>query len=119
VIDPGKWKWFGYAGHLCVAAECRFHLFTQVGDHLISTVGAGHPGGGERKTIGSGPGDYFETYVFEAGPPCSADGCDCGGMPTLASLIELDGVRARTAADAQANHLRQSWRYAELDGAPR
>lgn len=33
------WKWFGNAGHLIVAQWCRFHLCTQVGDHLVSTVG--------------------------------------------------------------------------------
>lgn len=38
-IPVSEWKWFGNAGHLCVAQWCRFHLCTQVGDLLISTVG--------------------------------------------------------------------------------
>jgi hypothetical protein len=33
------WKWFGHAGHLCVSQWCRYHLCTQVGKYLISTVG--------------------------------------------------------------------------------
>jgi hypothetical protein len=34
-----EWKWFGSAGHLCVGHDCRFHLCTLIGEHLISTVG--------------------------------------------------------------------------------
>lgn len=33
------WKWFGTAAHLCVGHWCRFHLATQVGQYLVSTVG--------------------------------------------------------------------------------
>ena len=38
-IPESEWKWFGNAGHLCVAQWCRFHLCTQIGEYLISTVG--------------------------------------------------------------------------------
>ncbi len=34
-----EWRWFGNAGHLCVADWCRFHLCTQIGPFLVSTVG--------------------------------------------------------------------------------
>ncbi len=33
------WKWFGHAGHLIVSHDCRFHLCTLIGEHLVSTVG--------------------------------------------------------------------------------
>jgi hypothetical protein len=33
------WKWFGHAAHFICGHSCRFHLATQVGDYLISTVG--------------------------------------------------------------------------------
>lgn len=39
MIPKTNWKWFGHAGHLCVAQWCRFHLCTQVGGYLVSTVG--------------------------------------------------------------------------------
>lgn len=39
MIRPENWKWFGHAGHLIVARHCQFHLTTQVGNYLISTVG--------------------------------------------------------------------------------
>lgn len=32
-------KWFGHAGHFICAPWCRFHLTTQVGPWLVSTVG--------------------------------------------------------------------------------
>jgi hypothetical protein len=32
-------KWFGHAAHFICGPWCRFHLATQVGDYLISTVG--------------------------------------------------------------------------------
>lgn len=33
------WKWFGSAGHFICGHWCRFHLCTQVGSYLISTIG--------------------------------------------------------------------------------
>lgn len=38
-IEKSDWKWFGDAGHLIVAQWCHFHLCTQVGPWLVSTVG--------------------------------------------------------------------------------
>lgn len=34
-----NWKWFGNAGHFICGSNCRFHMCTQVGDYLVSTVG--------------------------------------------------------------------------------
>lgn len=39
MIAQSNWKWFGNAGHFICAQWCRFHLCTQVGTHLVSTVG--------------------------------------------------------------------------------
>ena len=39
IVDVATWKWFGAAGHLIVGRWCRFHLCTQVGSWLVSTVG--------------------------------------------------------------------------------
>lgn len=38
-IHERDWKWFGNPGHLIVSRWCRFHLCTQIGAFLISTVG--------------------------------------------------------------------------------
>lgn len=39
MTDKKEWKWFGVAGHFICAHYCRFHMCTQVGEYLISTVG--------------------------------------------------------------------------------
>ena len=39
MIPQNKWKWFGNAGHFIGGNHCRFHLCTQVGKYLVSTVG--------------------------------------------------------------------------------
>lgn len=42
-----KIRWFGNAGHFICARWCQFHLTTQVGKYLVSTVGEYWP---ERST---------------------------------------------------------------------
>lgn len=38
-IPESEWRWFGNAGHFIGGNSCRFHLCTQVGNYLVSTVG--------------------------------------------------------------------------------
>ena len=38
-IPERDWKWFGHAAHFICGHWCRFHLATQIGDYLVSTVG--------------------------------------------------------------------------------
>ncbi len=45
----GDWKWFGNAGHFICANHCRFHMTTQVGPWLVSTVGQYWPERGSRE----------------------------------------------------------------------
>lgn len=44
-----NWKWFGNAGHFICAQWCRFHLCTQVGKYLVSSVGEYWPERGVRE----------------------------------------------------------------------
>ena len=39
MIPQSKWVWFGNAAHFIGGRSCRFHMATQVGDYLVSTVG--------------------------------------------------------------------------------
>ena len=34
-VPESEWVWCGYAGHLIVAAQCRLHLHTRIGDYRI------------------------------------------------------------------------------------
>ncbi len=115
-IPESKWRWFGHAGHLIVWESCHFHLCTQVGTFLISTIGDYYPMGrdgtrGKRETIGAGEDSFFETYVFHAGKPC--DDAECGGCgrPDNGGG-EIDGTRSGTAAEAARQHMAYCRKYA-------
>lgn len=130
ILHPkDTWKWFGNAAHLIVGSHCRFHMATQVGDYLISTVGEWVPPesmwdyNAERKGITlKGKGDareadylrrvgfheigadrLYETMVFKAGEPCDAKECNCG-IPTIDGH-EFDMEPNNTKRDAQDSHM--------------
>jgi len=118
IIEEKDWKWFGNAGHFICGKWCRFHLCTQVGDYLVSTVGEYVP---PHKTAGTeqaersylkenplgediGSGRKFETMAFKAGPPCVAADCGCG-MPTPDDWSELEADCYNTRPAATEGHL--------------
>ncbi len=127
-IPEAEWKWFGNAGHFICSQWCRFHLCTQVGPWLISSVGQyvhpRHSQGNERQEAkwlqenwpgeDIGSGRKYETLVFLAGEPCSTPGCGCG-MPTLDDPSEVDGEGCNTAKEATANHYKYCRSYAAKD----
>jgi len=102
VIPRDRWQWFGSAGHFCAGHYCRFHLTTQVGKYLISTVGDYHPAGlsntSPAQTIGIDR--TYETMVFAAGPNCE---CGCG-LPEAAGG-NLDFAGYTNPKDATLGHL--------------
>lgn len=102
-IDPSKWVWFGYPQHFIGAAKCRFHLATLIGNRLVSTVGdCRNTDKDEPGAIGSGPDEFFETYVFKSSPSDRRDSCGC--CAAITSYSELDGRRCKTAVEATAMH---------------
>lgn len=100
------WKWFGHAGHFIGGYACRFHLCTQVGPWLVSTVGelawSTHAKGSPFEDVGYGR--KFETMVFKAGKTCRAMDCNCG-LPSLSPPTELAMRGYNTAGEATAGHL--------------
>jgi len=123
------WKWFGHAGHFICSQWCRFHLCTQVGKYLISTVGEYVPDSDVRGVIAESRGiklegqgdarlaDYmekvgfeeigyqrkYETMVFEAGKPCTIADCNCG-LPVPANYSDLDTAGYNDAGEATRGH---------------
>jgi hypothetical protein len=95
MVCESEWRWFGNPGHFICSRWCRFHLCTQVGEYLVSTVGEyvslRNSGGSERKEakyldkhpLGEeiGCDRFFETMVFKCGEVCSCAECGCG-LPT-------------------------------------
>ncbi len=122
-----EWKWFGNAAHFCLGQWCRFHLATQVGPWLISTVGELVPlscsQGSEKKEhewLNTHPlgeeiayGRLFETMVFKAGEPCNSEYCDCG-IPEP-SGHELARLPANSRKDAADNHMLLCMKWADKE----
>ncbi|MGD0052596.1 MAG: hypothetical protein ABSD03_12405 [Vulcanimicrobiaceae bacterium] len=125
VVPVSEWRWFGRAAHFICAGWCRFHLATEVGDFVVSTVGeylpidsvqtvfarvrgfpltlAGEAREAEfiEKNGGYediGLGRKFETGVFRAGEPCTAKGCDCGQR----RIVVTPCLHAEGYSDAKA-----------------
>ena len=140
-IERGEWKWFGAHGHFVCGHYCRWHLCTQVGPWLVSSVGRLLLSEGVRELLARSRGvelkgmgdareaDYldkigyeplgggkatFETMVFRAGPPCAEEGCDCG-QPTPSDWTEVAGERYATAGEATAGHYRWCDEFAGME----
>lgn len=105
-----KWTWYGHAGHLCAAYNCRFHLCTKVGGYLVSTVGD-YFERGIRNTVGAYKDSFFETFVFNVlpGSSCSDLACLCG-LPNV-DWVNIEGVRCATAGEASKTHMRMCKKY--------
>ena len=118
------WKWFGDPGHFICGQWCRFHLTTQVGKVLVSTLGRYvHP----RHSAGSGKadGEYlakningdeigfcrtYETMVFVAGFTCRSELSGCGMPDTVRPGIDMRGYN--DAGAATRGHLAMCRRWA-------
>lgn len=137
MIETSEWRWFGNAGHFICSQWCQFHLCTEVGEVLVSTVGQYFPDEGVREILAKSRGvtlegmgddrtaDYmeklgfedigykrkFETMVFRiTGPRCELPDCDCG-MPKV-SWSELDTEGYNRAGDAARGHMAICERWA-------
>jgi hypothetical protein len=109
-IPESEWKWFGYPGHFICAYKCRFHLATQIGKHLISTVGDMRERNSD-KPQEIGYKRLYETMVFLAGEICSIPDCNCG-LPSLGGG-EIICRGYNTAGEANMGHLEICNEYAD------
>ena len=138
MIDPKNWKWFGTPGHFIASSHCRFHMCTQVGKYIVSTVGeyvpdsqswdsyAGHKGvtlkgrGDEREHdfltrvgyVEIGYGRKYETMVFEAGEVCKRPDCNCGLPEISGSEVDMEPYNERK--DATEGHRMLCLKWAEM-----
>lgn len=127
MIPTKDWKWFGNPGHFICSCWCRFHLCTQVGVYLISTVGEyvhpRHSKGNEQDDTdwwkknwpgeNVGAGRKYETTVFEAGEICGVENCLCGIPAIGGDPLDFSGYNLRR--DAAQGHLAmcQKWAVTE------
>lgn len=105
-MESGKgWKWYGFAGHLCVAKRCAFHLCTAYGDKLVSTVGAYYPKGSDKmETIGSGSDAFYETFIWDY------SGDDKDGNPILGG-DPVETIRYADSNSAEQGHYKFCDKY--------
>lgn len=138
VIPASEWLWFGSPAHFVCALDCRFHMATQVGCVIVSTVGEYLPDHKTRERLATerdiklrGRGDErlhdwfkktggyeeigyrrtYETMVFRiAREVCAVKDCGCG-MPLIASWTELDakGYSQRGAATFGHREMCAEW----------
>jgi hypothetical protein len=132
-VHPYDWEWYGKPGHLICADYCQFHLCTEVGEWLVSTVGEYLPPESIREIFAKsrgvvleGKGDYreadymkkigyesigldrkYETMVFYIGEKptrCNTTGCNCN-MPRI-NGHEQHFEPANDAKTANENHMK-------------
>lgn len=98
-------KYFGNAAHFIGGESCRFHIATQIGDALISTVGEYRSRESEEMQE-IGYNRFFETMVFRVNGQC---GCGCG--LSMHTGRELDFAGYMTADGANAGHEAMCQKY--------
>lgn len=100
---PRTRRYTGFARHFSAAAHCRFHITTEIGDVVVSTVGAYvEPGSGSDGWDDVGHNRKFETYVFRIGRPCTCES-RCGTR-VVADWGAIDSRCYGTAAAATDGH---------------
>jgi hypothetical protein len=127
-IPPELWVWHGHVGHHICGAWMRFHMLTEVGNYLISTIGEmvtpGDSGGSERAEAewlrknfpgrDVGLGRKYETYVFPLGlEVCKEKDCGCNARQP-SNWSELAGRGSNTRGDARNRHMELCREYAEM-----
>ncbi len=110
-IPESEWVWGGYPGHFIGADRCKFRMRTEVGDHVISTVGDFRTElSKEAEEIGVGR--TFETMVFKL----QDEVCHCGcGMRLPKSWIEMDSKGYNDPESARKGHMKLCYKWAEIE----
>ena len=98
-IPTTEWKWLGHTQHHVLADRCQFRLSTQVGEHVISTLGGLVMTPGDKTFSDIGSGRLYETYVFRATGADKYCGC-----PTI-DPVEVSGIGSETPQEATARHM--------------
>lgn len=120
MIPHNEWRWFGNAAHFIGARDCQFHLATEVGRVVVSTVGGYvprdiKPGILTQNAEGFteiGWQRFYETFVFEVGDPL----CECGcGARTITDFYEIDSAEYQTNQEANVGHLEMCEKWAACD----
>lgn len=101
-IKASEWRWYGEALHLCVSSKCLFHLATEIGGFVVSTVGDYHPADldGMPESLGVKDDEFYETAVFRF-----SKRCDCGCQKPIIEVPELKTVKTSDPKKATEVHM--------------
>lgn len=119
MIPAEKWKWFGHAAHLIVARDCMFHLSTQIGNVIVSTVGNWQPvylrkGDAMPPAQPIGCDRKYETMVFVVDGKCEDPSCGCEQPNHNGHNVDFDAYNE--PGPATKGHWAMCVKWAELDG---
>lgn len=113
-VTMSERRYRGFAGHFCASEDCLFHITTEIGDVLVSTVGAyrvPQPHGRHRngEPWGEiGMGRKYETMVFRMGSAVCSCGC---GEREISSHNEIDFAGYNDVKSATEGHEAMCQKY--------
>jgi hypothetical protein len=110
-IPESQWRWFGGPMHFIGGAKCVFHLATQVGSYLVSTVGNYRPDGVDQPMARIGFERYYETMVFTLSDQEKSCGCP---EPSSWNQVESYSYRLVDCNEIEDGHLRMCRKYAAM-----
>lgn len=139
MTSKDKWTWMPHPAHFICADNCRFHLATEVGGYIVSTVGEYWPDsrvrriyvesrGVEIKGRGDewdanyfkkfgyeeiGAGIKYETMVFKSKKHSSKDKDYLCCKFEIANADSLDFLGYNTATEAYKGHMKLCARWAK------
>lgn len=143
MIPESEWKWYGDAAHFICGSQCEFHLATQIGTRIVSTVGKLFPDSKvraiyaqSRGVVIEGKGDewdwnyrhkmpnhgyeqigcdrLYETMVFDlSGKIC---GCGCGLPKIIPNELDCRGYNDAIEATEGHMELCRKWAKEVPDG---
>lgn len=109
-ISESEWKWFGHPRHFCGSPNCHWHMVTEIGNFVVSSIGDYRPpmNEGQQKEIGCDR--KYETYVFAIGNEVCE--CGCGQREFSNGPREVAAYGANEPGKARQNHMDMCYRVA-------
>ena len=111
-IPESEWVWHGTPGHFICSPDCLFHMTTEIGGVLVSTVGEHHPHPRKDKPESVGLGRLYETMVFPITNRCALVECGACGHPDCEYGEPLDFAGYNTRKGARLGHMEMCRKWA-------
>ncbi len=114
------WTWMGHPGHFIGASCCKFHLNTEVGGYIVSTVGEYQPDREvfeilkcKEKYMEIGYNRLYETMVFKSKK--TSEEFKCCPFEAVIGGGELDMKGYNDSGSAYLGHLELCEEWSKID----